>query len=249
MQKVKPWYEDDSFWETWGPLMFTPQRIAGAVEEVTKIMKLLDIKPEANILDLGCGIGRHSLELARRGFQVTGVDRTRSYLDQAKNQAKKENLNIEFVQEDMRTFCRSNSFGSVISMYTSFGYFEDAEDDRRVVANVYDSLKAGGAFLIETHGKETLAHIFQERDWSERDGVIMLQERKVSQNWSWMQTRWIMLRGKERTESELSHRLYAATEMVALLTGCGFGQVDIYGNLDGGPYDHKAQRLIVVGHK
>ncbi len=249
MQDKKPWYEDDSFWETWGPTMFTPQRIANAVDEVDKVINLVKIEPEAHILDLGCGIGRHSLEMARRGFQVTGVDRTRGYLDQAKKQADSEDLDIEFFQEDMRAFSRPDSFDYVISMFTSFGYFEDSEDDRRVVTNIYSSLKNGGAFIIETHGKETLARIFVERDWGEKDGVIQLQERKVSQNWNWMWNRWIMLKGNERIESEFSHRLYAGTELIALLTDCGFRRVDAYGNLNGDPYDNKAQRLIVVGIK
>ncbi|MFC2014869.1 class I SAM-dependent methyltransferase [Chloroflexota bacterium] len=229
--------------------MFTPERIASATEGAGKITDLLKIAPPEHVLDLGCGIGRFSLELARRGFQVTGVDRTRSYLDRARNQAGEEGLNIEFVQDDMRNFCRTDSFNSAISMFTSFGYFEDPEDDRKVVANVYDSLKTGGTFLIDTHGKETLSRIFLERDWTEKDGVKVLYERKVSQNWSWMWNRWIMLKGNERSEHEISHRLYAGTEMAALLTGCGFSRVDIYGNLDGEPYDHKAQRLIAVGHK
>ena len=249
MEHSKPWHEDDSFWETWGPLMFTPQRIANAVDEVDKVVKLLEIEPESHILDLGCGIGRHSLELARRGFHVTGVDRTKSYLDQAKKQAGEEGLDIEFVQDDMRSFSRTESFDRVMSMYTSFGYFEDAEDDHRVATNVCESLKPGGVFIIETHGKETLSRIFQERNWLEEDGVLWLQERKVSKNWGWMWNRWIMLRGSERSEGEVSHRLYAGTEMVSLLTGCGFSRVDIYGNLDGNPYDHRAQRLIAVGHK
>ncbi len=249
MQEKIPWHEDDSFWQTWGSHMFTPQRIANATEEINKVVNLLKIAPGDRILDLGCGIGRHSLELARRGFQVTGVDRTRSYLDQAKEQTGKESLDIEFIQDDMRMFSRADSYNSVISMYTSFGYFEDAEDDRKVVSNVFDSLKNEGTFLIETHGKETLARVFRERDWSEEDGVIKIYERKVSQNWGWMWNRWIMLKGNERIENEISHRLYAATELIALLTDCGFSQADAFGNLDGDPYDHQAQRLIVVGHK
>ena len=249
MQQTKPWHEDDAFWETWGPIMFSQQRLADATSEVDKIIQLLAITPGAYILDLCCGVGRHSLELARRGFHVTGVDRTRRYLNQARKQANKEGLDVEFVRNDMRTFRRPESFDAVISMYTSFGYFEEADDDHRVVTNVYNSLKAGGAFIIETHGKETLARIFLERNWVEEDGVLWLQERKVSQNWGWIWNRWIMFKGNERTEGEISHRLYAGTEMVTLLTGCGFSRVDIYGNLDGNPYDHKAQRLIVVGHK
>ena len=249
MQQTKPWHEDDSFWQTWGPLMFPTQRIADATEEVTKIIKLLDIKPGASILDLGCGIGRISLEFARRGFRVTGLDRTTSYLEQARQQAATENLKMEFVHEDMRAFVRPDAFDSVVSTYTTFGYFEDQADDRRVVNNIYKSLKPGGTVLIDIHGKETLAKVFQERQWSEREGAIVLQEHKVTQNWSWMQNRWILLKGSDRIENSFSHRLYSGTEMADLLTGCGFSRADIYGSLDGIPYDHLARRLIAVGHK
>lgn len=249
MTGSRPWHEDESFWATWGPLMFTAQRIADATEEVSKIIKLLGIQQGASILDLGCGIGRISLEFARRGFRVTGVDRTEGYLAQARQQADTENLDVEFVHGDMRAFVRPDSFDAVVSMYTTFGYFEDPADDRRVVSNVHESLRVGGAFLMEMHGKETLARIFVERSWEERDGAIWLQERKVSRNWSWMWNRWIVLKGNERIESEISHRLYAGTEAEALLIASGFSRADIFGNLDGAPYDHLARRLVAVARR
>jgi SAM-dependent methyltransferase len=251
MKDTKPWHEDDSFWQTWGPLMFTPKRIADAVDEIDKVIKLLDIQPGSNILDLCCGIGRHSLELARRGYQVTGVDRTREYLDEARKQAKEESLDIEFVQGDMRSFSRPGAFDAAISMFTSFSFFEDPQEDKRVVENVFESLKTGGRFIIQMHGKETLAKIFTERNWNENkdDGVIVLYERKVSNNWSWMENRWIMLKGNERIENRLSHRLYAGSEIAALLRDCGFTRVDVYGDLEGNPYDHTARQLVTVGYK
>jgi SAM-dependent methyltransferase len=251
MERARPWHEDDSFWETWGPLMFTPQRVADAAEEVTKIVKLLDVQLGSSILDLGCGVGRHSLEFARRGHQVTGVDRTGGYLDKAKERAKEEGLNTEFVQGDMRLFSRPDAFHVAVSMFTSFSYFEDPQEDKHVVENAFKSLKIGGSFAIHMHGKETLAKIFKERDWNENrdDGVIVLHERKVSKNWSWMENRWIMLKGAERIEHELSHRLYAGSEIAALLYDCGFNPVDVYGDLDGNPYDNNARLLVAVGYK
>ncbi len=249
MQQSKPWHEDDTFWETWGPIMFSGRALASAVAQVEKIIPLLDVKPSARILDLGCGVGRHSLELARHGFQVTGVDRTEHYLEQASEKAKKEELEVKFIQDDMRDFCQPNSFHVAISMGTSFSYFEDPEEDRQVLANVYRSLMSGGVFLLDMHGKETLSRIFVERDWYEEDDVLVLHERTVSQNWSWMELRWILLKDNKRAESRLSHRLYAATELIALLTDCGFAQVDLYGDLEGVPYDQNAKRMVVVGRK
>jgi len=249
MTEVKSWHEDDVFWEMWGPVMFSQQRWADTPIEVEGIISLLGIKPGACVLDLCCGVGRHSLELARRGFQVTGVDRTEHYLQQASAQAEKEGLKIEFVQEDMRTFCRLDNFDAVISMFTSFSYFEDPEEDRQVVLNVYHSLKPGGVFLLEMMGKEVLARIFRESDWHEHDGMLTLQERKVTRNWGWMENRWIMIKGEKRSEFKVTHRLYAATELISLLTGCGFAQADAYGDLSGSAYDLTARRLVVVGVK
>lgn len=249
MHESKPWHEDDAFWETWGPVMLTDQRLADAVEQVENVISLLGIKPGAHVLDLGCGVGRHSLELARRGFQVTGVDRTQKYLEQASRQAQKEGLKVEFVREDMRTFCRPDTFDAAINMFTSFSYFEDPEEDRQVVLNVYRSLKSGGIFLLETMGKEVLARIFLENNWHEEDGVLILEERKVTRNWGWMENRWIMFKDNKRTEFKVTHRLYAATELIALLTGCGFSRADAYRDLEGNAYDHTARRLAVVGRK
>ena len=249
MKQDKPWHEDDEFWEMWGPLIFRPEAVAAATDEVDKIVALLGIKPEARVLDLCCGVGRHSLELARRGFQVTGVDRNRQYLNQARDVASKERLSIEFVQEDMRSFSRPETYDVIINMFTSFSYFEDPEEDRKVATNVYQSLKPGGVFLLETHGKESMARVFQESNWSEQNGTLILQEHKVTNNWSWMENRWIIIKDDKRTEFKVTHRLYAATELASLLTGCGFKHVDAYGDLTGSPYDHTARRLVVVGVK
>src|SRR5688572_30492678 len=103
-QDSNPWHEQDVFWETTGPTMFTAQRWANAPAEVASLLKLLGLEPGAAVLDLGCGVGRHSLELVRRGFLVTGVDRTARFLDEARKRADAESLKIELVEEDMRAF-------------------------------------------------------------------------------------------------------------------------------------------------
>ena len=249
MQNSKPWHEQDAFWETVEPILFTQRRWSDASAEVEKIISLLGLQPGMSVLDLCCGVGRYALELARRGFCVTGVDRTQAYLDKASKQAIIEGLKVEFVQEDMRAFCRSDAFDAVMNLFTSFGYFENQEEDRQVAMNIYRSLKVGGVFLIEMMGKEVLARIFQERTWHEQDGVLILEERKVSRNWSWIENRWIMFKDNSRTELRLSHRIYSAIELTSLLTECGFVHADVYGDLAGSVYDQAAKRLVVVAHK
>lgn len=247
--KEKPWHEQDRFWETFAPILFTTERISAANEEVEQLISLLNLQPGLMICDLCCGVGRHSLELARRQFEVTGVDRTGMYLRKAETKAKAEGLNIEFVQEDIRSFCWPASFDVVINLFTSFGYFEDPADDKRVLENIYESLKDNGRLVMELMGKEVLARIFQERDWREEDGVIILEERKLGENWGSIDNRWIIVKDGKQHERRFSLRLYSAVELCELLKNCGFRQVDVYGDLSGSPYDQTAKRLVLVAHK
>ena len=246
---MKPWYDQDSYWTTFESILFNRKRLADTPSQVDNIIKLLNVKEGAKILDLCCGIGRHSLEFVRRGFQVTGVDRTKSYLDKAKKQAKAEDLPIELVNEDMRNFCRDDVFDVVINMFTSFGYFEDASDDRQVVENVYRSLRSGGKFLIEMMGKELVARDFRERDWNEINGFTILEDRKLLNNWEKIQSRWIILKDDQQIEHKIVLRLYSAAELTALLEQTDFSDVKVYGSLEGIDYDYKAKRLVVVAQK
>ncbi|MBN1795253.1 MAG: class I SAM-dependent methyltransferase [Sedimentisphaerales bacterium] len=243
------WYEDDLFWETLGPEIFNAEKIESAPQEVDKVLELLQLQPGARVLDLCCGIGRHSLELARRGFEVTGFDRTKNYLQKAEEQAKIEGLTIDFVQGDMRKFCALEEFDAVINLYTAFGYFEEQSDDKRVLLNAFASLKPGGKLLIELMSKEVLARIFKSREWNENNGVTFLRESKVTQSWSWVENRWILLKDGEKHEFSFGHRLYSAAELSGLLWSAGFRSVKVFGNLEGADYDNNAERLVVLATK
>jgi len=246
---MKSWYEDNEFWETMAHIIFSERHWAAAPVEIDQVISLLGCQAEATILDLCCGPGRHSLELARRGYHVTGVDRTAAYIEKARREAKREGLAIEFVQDDMRHFCRPSTFDVAMMMSTSFGYFEDPAENRQVLTNVYRSLKGQGTFILDVIGKEVLARVFRERDWSEHNGVILLQERKVVSNWTRMESRWIVLQGQEQHEFRVSHWLYSATELSVLLWEGGFGLIDVYGDFDGIPYDHTARKLVAMARK
>ena len=249
MSNQDPWYSQDAFWEFLEPVLFNQQRLSSTREEVDKLEKLLQIERPARILDLCCGIGRHSLEFSRRAYDVTGVDRTMAYIEKARLEAEKLNLNANFVLGDMREYCAPNSFDVVINMFGSFGYFENPDDNQKVVINMFKSLRAGGQFLIETAGKEIVARNFLEKDWSEEGDLLILSERKVGQNWGRIENRWIVIRGTKRAEYKFSVRSYSAVELSSLLLDCGFPKVQVYGSLDGTEYDQTAQRLVVVGQK
>ncbi|MBI2850037.1 MAG: methyltransferase domain-containing protein [Chloroflexi bacterium] len=249
MAASETWYEDDSFWQIWGPILFDKKRIANAVTEVDQLIKLANLPAGAHVLDLCCGVGRHSLELARRGFRVTGVDRTSEYLAQARELAKTEGLDIELIHQDMREFCRPEGFDAAINLFTSFGYFQDEGENRKVAENLFRSLKSGGVLIMDMSGKEVIARNFRERDWSERDDAFHLEENRVLSDWERIESRWIVFRDNKRYEGGNNVRLYAGSELRALLTGCGFAPVNIYGSFEGMPYDQTARRLVAVARK
>lgn len=245
----KPWHEDDEFWALRARMMFPPSLWERTPVEVDGILTLLGVDEGAAILDLGCGPGRHSLELARRGFRVTGVDRTRLYLDEARRRAEAEGLAVEFVEEDMRRFVRPATFDAAINMLTAFGYFEDPEDDRRVAGNLCRSLRPGGRLLMDVMGKEVLGRIFRARDWHEVEGGFLLVERSVDRDWTWIRNHEIYLKDDQRIEADMDHRIYSAAELTALLRSCDFARTTTYGDLTGAPYDHVARRLIIVAER
>ncbi len=246
---MNAWHQNDAFWEAAKSALFSPDAWETARAQVEPQVALLRLEPPATILDLACGPGRYALPLARLGFQVTGVDRTKAYLDEARKRASKEELAIEFVLQDMREFRRAGEFDAAVSLLTSFGYFEDPEEDRRVLRNVHESLKPGGVLVIDTIGKEVIGRIYQERDWKELDGETWLYERKIADSWRSMSNRWIRFKDGMREEFSFSHRLFSGAELMDLTIECGFASAEAYGSLDGAPYDHKAGRLVVLARK
>jgi SAM-dependent methyltransferase len=244
------WFDDDSFWTAFEGYMFSRERVAAAPAEVDGMIAMLKIAPKARVLDLCCGPGRHCVEFARRGYAVTGVDRTRAYLEQARAAAARENLACEFVESDMRAFSRAATFDAAINFFTAFGYFDDPADDLKVARNLCDSLKPGGRMLVDVNGKENLARKFSERGWNRlQDGTLVLEERELLDGWRRIKTRWILISGTERRESTHVLRLYSGSELAALLERAGFSQVALYGSLKATPYDQNAQRLIAVAVK
>lgn len=222
---MQPWHDDPRFWKMTAPFMFDEKRWKQTSVQVAKFIKLLHMKKGMKVLDLCCGPGRVSLELARRGYDVTGVDHMEFHLREARKRARKEKLRCTFVREDMRTFRLLNAFDVVLNIFTSFGYFKDQRQNQRVLGNIYASLKPGGRLLMEIMSREGLKKIFVPRGWEERNGTFFLEERCPKKNWPWMQNRWIMIKRGHVHEFALSHYLYSAKELSSMLRGAGFRSI------------------------
>lgn len=241
------WSEDEEFWRELFPVMFPDDRFEAASAQIDQVLGLAGVHSGA-VLDLCCGPGRHSVELARRGFHVTGVDRTAYLLDQARS--RDTDQAVEWVQQDMREFRRPGAFDVACNLFTSFGYFDAEADNLKVLRNVYESLKPGGVFVMELLGKERLARVWQSSICSDYPGGITLVQRpKVAANWSRVENEWILIKeGRART-FRFGHWIYSGRELQERLTGSGFATVELFGDLGGSPYGVDALRLVAVAKK
>jgi SAM-dependent methyltransferase len=243
------WFENEDFWRDFYQYMFSEERFAAAKDEVSRIMELVHLN-SGSVLDLCCGPGRHSVEFAQRGFAVTGVDRSSFLLDRARRHAQASGVTVEWVQEDMRSFVRPDSFHLVCNLFTSFGYFEDPQDDLKVLGNIHRSLHGNGVLVMEMLGKERLARVWQSAMCFDLpDGVVMVQRPQVLNDWSRIRTEWILLKDGQNKRAVFEHWIYSGREIKDRLLASGFRQVQLFGNTQGAPYDLEAQRLVAVARK
>ena len=257
MKGEKEWFADDDFWNRYAPVIFDDKRWAEVPEVMDGIIRLAGMGlPVSSVhkfcaLDLCCGIGRITAELSRRGFRTTGVDMCASYLETAREDASHENLDTEYIRADVRSFKRPGYYDLSLNLYVSFGYFKDRSEDLLMVRNVFESLKTGGSFIIETLGKEIAVRDFIRGEWFERAGYTVLTEYEPMDSWSGLKNRWILINNKDSgfIEKIFIQRLYAATELRALMMEAGFSVVELYGGWDESPYDQNALVLIAVGRK
>ncbi|KAF0243395.1 MAG: type 11 [Planctomycetota bacterium] len=247
--RSREWFDDESFWRETYPFMFPESRFEATAAEITALLKLAKPRGKA-VLDLCSGPGRCSVELAKRGYRVTGVDRTRFLMKKAKARAKAARVMVEWVESDMRDFVRPDSFDLAISLFTSFGYFDDKDEDMTVLRNVFDSLKPGGVFVVELNGKERLAKIFQPTTSQRLPGGGWLVERhEIFDDWTRIRNEWVVIKGGKSRTFRFHHTLYSGQELRDRMEAAGFGDVRLYGSLAGGEYGVNAARLVALARR
>ena len=243
------WFENEDFWRELYPYMFSAERISAAKEEVNHIEALTQCT-RGKVLDLCCGPGRHALEFALRGFEVTGVDRSAFLLQRAHERASDAKVRVEWVNEDMRDFVRSATFDLACSLFTSFGYFREEDDDLRVLRNLHQSLKPTGVLVIEVLGKERLARTWQSAICTELpDGSLVVQRPQLQDDCCRVHADWTLIKDGHARSFTFEHAVYSGRELKDRLLNSGFEQVQLFGDLQGSPYNLDAARLVAIAHK
>ena len=211
----------------------------------------LALEPGAAVLDLGCGIGRHAIGMARRGHRVTGLDFNPHYLAIAAEEARAAGVTVTWRQGDMRELPFPAEFDAVYSFFTSFGYYSDLENER-ALAGVARALRPGGRFLIDMANRDRFLTHPQQRVWNQReDGSLLVEEMDLDLTTSRVTSRQILIepQGGHRVTKEFTLRAYTCAELTALLARHGLETAGVWGGVEREPYSSESRRLIMMARR
>lgn len=220
-------------------------------KEVDFILARLALPPGAKILDLCCGHGRHSIELARRGFSVTGQDLSKPALDKAREYAQQAEVEVSWVQSDMRQIAGEAEFDAAINWTTAFGYLESDDEDLKVLEAIHAGLRPGGKLLLDTINQAWLMRNFIPRGWAATpEGGLLLEERSFDllAGRNTVTATYIGPYG-ERIVSGHNVRIYTLVELAHQLSAAGLQVSETWGDTDGSPYGIGSKRMIVLAEK
>ena len=241
----KDWFADERYLT-----LYKNRNNDEASEALDLIERTTSVDKTAAILDLACGAGRHSINLAKRGYNnITAIDLSPTLIREAIKQAKCEAVKINFIQQDMREI--SGSYDLVINLFTSFGYFDSDEENGSVIERVANSLRKNGFFVLDFLNANLL-----EKNLIPHDKIVMnesgetvdllreIRDGRVEKK--------IRISNNDGTATEFheSVRLFHLNELSKMFTDSRLHITSIFGNYDGSPFEEgSSPRLILVAQK
>ncbi|GGA17173.1 methyltransferase [Paenibacillus marchantiophytorum] len=239
------WYQE-SFGNDY-LIVYKHRDLQGAYHEVKKMIDWLGLNQGAEVLDLCCGMGRHSMALAEFGYEVTGVDLSEVLLHEAVKLDKDKQ--VTWLRGDMREVPLDQPFDAVVNLFSSFGYFDEDEQNEQVLHEVHRLLKEGGRFIIDfLNPVYTQANLVPQSERVE-DGMRILEMRAIEEG---CVRKRIVITDKDTPQRKYLEqiKLYDRTAFEAMLQKAGLHIDHVYGGYDGQAYEADASsRMIFVGHK
>lgn len=230
------------------------------IEGLLRLFEMHGVPQGGTLLDMGCGIGRISIPLAKKGYHVVGVDLSPSYIQRAIEYAEEEDVtdHTRFIEGDMRNIgsvlADFGGFDAVLSMWTSMGYW-DEETDLSILTQCLGLANEGGVFIIHTASRDGLIKRFQSRDFMFDDsGLLLMMERSLNLETSRMENQWSYYRrdGEDLrflNRVEINHRVYCLHELRKQFGDAGWIYVDAYGGFELKPFTKDVFSMIIIAKK
>jgi SAM-dependent methyltransferase len=246
----REWWASGVFDLDLAGILFDARRMKLAASEVRGLKRLARLPAGARVLDAACGTGRHSLEFARLGYRVTGVDVTATYVAEARRLARREKLaGATFERGELRDLYRfQGGFDLVVNLFTSFGYYRTDSDNFEALRQMASALRPGGSLIMDLSPRETIHSVFKPKDWQAVEGGYLMEKREWTSHGSRLRNEWILaLRGRLR-EIHWDIRLYTVPELKALFKRAGLKDIRTYRDFSGRPWK-LGERLVIKGVK
>jgi len=226
---MKPWYEElfQNYAKKYDDESFTK----GTIGEVDFIEKEIDYNKSFRILDIGCGTGRHSIELAKRGYNVVGIDLSESMLKRAKEKARNENVKVDFIQADARELNFKNEFHLVLMLCEgAFPLMETDEMNYAILKNAANALRENGKLIFTTlNGLFPLFH--SVKDFINQNSSEGTSKENTFDLMTFRDISTFEVEDDDGNKKTLkcSERYYVPSEITWLLKSLGFKKIDILG--------------------
>jgi ubiquinone/menaquinone biosynthesis C-methylase UbiE len=226
---MKKWYEElfENYAETYETEVYTK----GTIGEIDFIEKEIKHDKSKKILDIGCGTGRHSIELAKRGYNVTGIDLSECMLEMAKQKAKEAKVKVEFIKADARYLKFEKEFDlALIICEGGFCLMETDEMNYMVLQSASRSLKQEGKLILNTlNGLFPLFH--SVKDFINSNSVDGKSQENTFDLMTFREKSIIEVTDDDGNIKKIKcdERYYVPSEITWLLKSLGFKKVDIYG--------------------
>jgi ubiquinone/menaquinone biosynthesis C-methylase UbiE len=225
-----------------------PKLVFGPME-AQAVKKALRLKKGASVLDLCCGIGRHSVALAALGMKVTGLDLNGSYLSRARSRARRAGVKVRFIKGDMRNLDFTAEFNAAISLFTSFGYYDD-KTNLVILTKMVNALRPRGRLLLDVINRDTL--VLNLREWNVEkvaDGELLVRSEFIAQS-SRIKARWRLVKGRRVEDmGGFDLRAYSLHELAAMMESAGMKVTDTFGSLALEPFQLSSNRLVISAVK
>jgi SAM-dependent methyltransferase len=253
-QWFKSWFNTQDYLD-----LYKHRDARDAKKIVSLVLKHVKLNKGANVLDLACGNGRHSILFAKKRFNVTGIDLSNYLINQARKKLSSDyagyRSSLRFEIQDMRNLKHVSEFDLVVNIFTSFGYFESDSDNEKVIGTVAIALKRGGYFLIDFLNRDYLIKNLITYDVKKLNHKLILQVRTIKDNI--VEKNIIIIKSSRNKKGYplFNHftekiKLYSFNDFEAMFSKHGLNIIKVFGSYTGSRFiKEKSERLIIIARK